>query len=184
MGVGRVFLVCLNDFKLIEKLQEQYKKFPYTFHSEIPLNFTWLSNVLAKGSKPGAQIELSFFSFLQSNIIPHSSLDLYDLNIFEDCREVILHNVPPLGYVWCFLLIRFVPYIFSRSITEMMLCSSHCSPSGDALSRCVLSLLRLPLLTWVRLFARFLHSKVTNIYISQGASEVKRSWVQPFYQFD
>lgn len=131
-------------------------------------------SLLAKGFKPGAQIVLKFLQFpsIQHNSSSLPWLDLYDLHIFEDCRKVILYNVPPLGFVCCFFLIRLVSYIFRRSITGIMPFLLQVMPS----SGCGLSPMRLTLFTWGRL-PGFFTLKLPIYTLIKGPQRWNIKWI-------
>lgn len=52
-----------------------------------------------------------------------------DLDTLEDYKPAILYNVPPFGFVFHFLILRFRLCIVGRKITEMVPCSFHGIPS-------------------------------------------------------
>lgn len=69
----------------------------------------------------------------QSRTALHLSLTFHDLDIFKECRPVILQNIPQFGFSDAFSF-RFSLCIFGRNIAEMMLCFSQYILLGD--TRC------------------------------------------------
>lgn len=61
-------------------------------------------------------------------------LDFHDLDTLEDPRQGRSQKVPQLGFVWCFLVIRFILCIVGRNTTEVYLCSRNCILSGTILT--------------------------------------------------
>lgn len=82
---------------------------------------------------------------LQPEMVPQSSLNTRDLDIFEK-SPVILQKVLQLEFAPCFLMIRF--RLWKRHHQGMP--CSHCILSGSFCSQLILSLMLVTLVTWLR----------------------------------
>lgn len=160
-------------FKLTEKLQQQYKKFPYTrLRDPIQISPPVSMSLLAKGSKPGAQIVLvSSVSFNPAQFLQSPLTWPLRPSYFWGLQESYFTQCVSIG-----ICVLFLPdqigvihlsqeYHWNNAVLTLQ-------PSGNAKFRVW------PLTDEVNFVhlgkaARFLHSKATNIYFSQGASEMK-----------
>lgn len=93
----------------------------------------------------------SLFGLFQSEAAPHSFLDFYVLDTFEDYSADMCGMSLNVGLTWCFLLIRFrqEECIFVRNTAEAMLGSSHCLLSRGAQFQLAPVLVMFPWSPWL-----------------------------------